>query len=301
MDAQLVRSGCLHARINLTGERGAVPAAVSVTLGVHEPKRVELNGARLRSAESLRSELTTLVFTPDRLSVVKGAPAVRRAYFDRTLARLLPSRSALPVEYGAAVGQRNAVLRRVAAGHSTRDALDPWTGQVARLGTSLVTARREMMSELSPGFTRYANDLGLRDARLEYEGESPTEAALDARLQRDLDRGTTGLGPHLHDVAIRSGGRDLRTFGSQGEQRVAVLSLLLAEAELLHSRRSVAPLVLLDDVLSELDAGRRRSLADRVALLPQVVLTATGAELLPATANQVLVVTPGHVREAASG
>ena len=295
MDAQLVRSGRERARIGIEGRRGPVETAVAVTLGVHEAKRVELNGAVLRSAEALRSELTTLVFTPDRLSVVKGGPAVRRAYFDRALGRLLPARAPLPTEYGAAVGQRNAVLRRVAAGHSPRDAVAPWTEQVARLGIELVAARGELLDALAPPFERIAGELGLDRARIEYDGEMPLVETLEARLDRDLDRGATGAGPHLHDVAVRSDGRDLRSYGSQGEQRIAVLSLLLAEAELLGTRSAVAPLVLLDDVLSELDAARRRLLADRVASLPQAVLTATGADLLPATPSQLLAVTPGRV------
>ena len=299
MDAQLVRNGAERARVTLAGDRGGIPTEVEVTLGVREPKEVRLNGASLRSADALRSEIVTLVFTPDRLSVVKGGPAVRRAYFDRSLSRLLPARAATPVEYATALGQRNALLRRVAGGLSSSDALDPWTAQVARLGAELVAARREVVEQLSPGFASSADELGLDAARLDYDAEAPTEAALQARVTRDLERGTTGIGPHLDDVSIRAGGRDLRVFGSQGEQRIAVLALLLAEAELLSDRRAVAPLVLLDDVLSELDAGRRKSLALRVSRLPQAVVTATGAESLPLDPAQLLEVTPGHVRTVA--
>jgi DNA replication and repair protein RecF len=126
-------------------------------------------------------------------------------------------------------------------------------------------------------------------------GEPPTAEALEARLDRDLDRGVTGLGPHLDDVAVRSGERDLRTFGSQGEQRLAVLSLLLAEAEVIAEQRGTPPLVLLDDVLSELDAARRRTLAERIGRVGQAVVTATGADALPLEPAQLLEVTPGAV------
>jgi len=295
MDAQLVRQGASRSRIELAGDRGGVPTTVEVTLDLHETKRVRLNGAQLRSAEALRAELATLVFTPDRLSVVKGGPAVRRAYFDRVLGRLLPARASLPVEYGAAIGQRNAVLRRVAAGHATPAAIDPWTGQVAQLGQQLAVARTETVELLGARFADYAADLGLAGALLEYAPATLTEELLQERLARDLERGTTGLGPHLDDIALRSGSRDLRSFGSQGEQRVAVLSLLLAEAGLLHERLTVAPLVLLDDVLSELDGGRRTALAHRLAQLAQVVVTATGPELLPLDPAQRLHVSPDGV------
>jgi len=117
----------------------------------------------------------------------------------------------------------------------------------------------------------------LAAASLVYEGEPPTLASLEARLERDLERGTTSLGPHLDDVRLVSGERDLRGFGSQGEQRLTVLSLLLAEAALIAERRGVAPLLLLDDVLSELDPARRRTLASIVGGLGQTVITSTEA------------------------
>jgi DNA replication and repair protein RecF len=108
----------------------------------------------------------------------------------------------------------------------------------------------------------------------------------------------TGAGPHLDDVVIRAGNRELRSFGSQGEQRLAVLSLLLAEAELVTARRGIPPLLLLDDVLSELDAGRRRALGARIAADGQAIVTATGADALPLEPAQVLVVRPGHAEAA---
>lgn len=296
-DRQLIRLGAAAARVALTGSRAGAPLELELTLRLHEGKRAKLNGAPLRSAEQLRGEVSTLVFTPDRLTVVKGGPAARRAYFDRTLGRLLPARAQLPIEYAAAVGQRNAALRRTAGGYSTRDAIVPWTEQVAALGAELVAARRETLALLAPSFAERAGELGLVAAALDYDGEPPTPAALEARLERDVERGVTGLGPHLDDVSIRSGQRELRSFGSQGEQRLAVLSLLLAEAELVAERRGVAPLVLLDDVLSELDAGRRRILAERIGSVGQAVVTATGADALPLEPAQLLEVTPGEVRE----
>jgi DNA replication and repair protein RecF len=298
VDQQLVRLGAAGARVALAGTRGPRAVELEVALQLQNGKRAKLNGAALRSAEQLRGEVSTLVFTPDRLAVVKGGPAARRAYFDRTLSRLLPSRATVPVEYAAAVGQRNAALRRVQLGLSERDTVAPWTGQVAALGTRLVEARREALRLLTPAFAERAGELGLEDALLDYGGEPPTVESLEARLDRDLERAATGLGPHLDDVAVRSGTRDLRTFGSQGEQRLAVLSLLLAEAEVIAGQRGVAPLVLLDDVLSELDADRRRILAERIGGIGQAVVTATGADALPLEPAQLLAVTPGRVQEA---
>src|SRR5207245_1870594 len=148
------------------------------------------------------------------------------------------------------------------------------------------------IEQLSPAFAERAGELGLGEARLTYDAEPPTVEALQQRLRRDVERGATGLGPHLDDVAVSSGDRDLRQFGSQGEQRLAVLSLLLAEAQLLPE----PPLLLLDDVLSELDLGRRRVLADRVAGMGQTIITSTHASALPLEPAQLVEVEPGLAR-----
>ncbi len=293
-----MRFGERSGRIALRGGRGEAGVELEVAIEVGEGKRAKLNGAPLRAAEQLRSEVATLVFTPDRLAVVKGGPVVRRAYFDRALGRLAPARAQLSTEYVAAVAQRNASLRRIAVGASRRDALAPWTEQVATLGRQLVEARSEVLAALAPGFAERAEELGLLAARMTYDGEPPTVEALEARLDRDLERGSTGLGPHLDDVVLTSGTRDLRSFGSQGEQRLTVLALLLAEAELIAMRRGFAPLLLLDDVLSELDPSRRRVLAERVQGAGQTLVTATQASSLPLEPAQLLEVTPGLVQAA---
>jgi DNA replication and repair protein RecF len=295
-DRQLIRFGGDGARVAVEGRRGDVPVVVEVKLEAGSAKSAMLNGAPLRTADHLRSELTALVFTPDRLGVVKGAPAARRAYFDRALGRMSPVRSQLPTDYGAALAQRNASLRRIAAGVSSRDAIDPWTQQVADLGAQLVAARREALELLGAPFTEHAGVFGLDDAELHYDGAPPTVEDLDARFDSDLDRGVTGAGPHLDDVLVLAGGRDLRGFGSQGEQRIAVLSLLLAEADLVAGRRGAPPLLLLDDVLSELDPARRRILAERVAGRGQTLVTATDPAMLPGDPDQHVEVENGTAR-----
>lgn len=294
-DAEIVRFGSDAGRISLRGDRAGAPLELEVTLQLRAAKRAKLNGATLRAAEQLRLQVGALVFTPDRLAVAKGSPAVRRAYFDRVLGRLTPARSSLPIEYAAAVGQRNAALRRVAAGVSSREALAPWTERVTTLGAALVETRIETLERLQPKFERQGEALGLSAAQLQYVGEPPSVPALEDRIDRDLERGATGLGPHLDDISIRAGARELRRFGSQGEQRIAVLALLLAEAELL-AERGTPPLLLLDDVLSELDAARRAALAARIRDVGQSLVTATAADALPVDPDQLVEVSPGSAR-----
>ena len=294
-DALMIRFETDASRIRLHGSVGDNAFTTDLVLTRREARRVELNGERLASSERLRQELTTLVFTPDRLAVVKGGPATRRAYLDRVVARLLPARAALAGEYGAALSQRNAGLRRVRAGLSSRNALAPWTEAVVSVGQELVNARRSGIELLAAAFAETADELGLADAVLAYDGEPATLADLDARVDLDVERGVTGIGPHLHDLGIAAGGRELRTYGSQGEQRVTVLALVLAEATVLRERHGLSPLVLLDDVLSELDGDRRRSLARMIARGSQTVITATATSALPVEPAQALSVRPGEV------
>jgi DNA replication and repair protein RecF len=293
-DASLIRFGREGARIALHGDRAGSPVELNVVLQLGAAKRASLNGARLQSAEQLRSEVATLVFTPDRLVVIKGGPAARRAYFDRALGRGTPSKAALPAEYGAALAQRNASLRGISLGYSSHDALRPWTKRVAELGAQLVEARREVIAALEPSFAARAGELGLSDAALHYKADPPSVESLEARFERDLDRGATGAGPHLDDIEILAGSRDLRAFGSQGEQRLAVLALLLAEAELVRERRGVPPLLLLDDVLSELDPDRRRVLAERLPAYGQALITTTSTGALPVEPDQLVEVEAGE-------
>jgi DNA replication and repair protein RecF len=295
-DAQLIRFGADAARVSLTGMHEPSAVEVTVTLSTASAKRATLNGARLSAAEQLRRELETLVFTPDRLAIVKGGPATRRAYFDRVLARLHPARASLPGDYAAALAQRNAALRRTAAGFSSRDAIEPWTERVAGLGHELVAGRLDTLASLQPGFRTTAGELGLDDATFAYDGEAPSVSDLEARLERDLERAATGAGPHLHDIRLMAGSRDLRAFGSQGEQRLTVLALLLAEATLLADRRAARPLLLLDDVLSELDTGRRSILAGLLSEIGQTVVTATQRSALPVEPTQIVEVELGSAR-----
>lgn len=298
-EAQLVRFGADAGRVELDGTEGGSPVETQVTIARGEGKRLRLNGAALASAEELRVRLAALVFVPDRLAVVKGGPLVRRAYVDRMLGRVEPAQAALPGEYGRAVAQRNEALRRVRAGVSSREAVEPWTERVAELGAALDRARARLAGLLAPRFAERAAGLGLAAATLRYDEDPPTREALAARLERDLARGTTSVGPHLRDVELAAGGRDLRSFGSQGEQRTAVLALVLAEADEGVERHGVPPLLLLDDVLSELDDARRRSLAESLPAGGQTIVTATSRDAFPAGGPEpalVVEVRPGEAR-----
>lgn len=294
-EPRLVRFGEQAARVRLSGQDASTPFETEVDLAAPAAKRIKLNGALLSGGDELRLRLSALVFTPDRLAVVKGGPLVRRAYLDRMLGRLSPARARLSSDYGRALAQRNAALRRVRARESSFEVVGPWTEQVARLGSELDRARSELATALAPGFAAHAEALGLPAAEISYREQGLSVEQLEARFDRDVERGTTGAGPHLRDADMTVDGRDLRAFGSQGEQRTAVLSLVLAEAEQLAERRGEPPLLLLDDVFSELDSTRASALVARLPYGGQTVVTAT--ECTSVLEPDLLVaVTPGEAR-----
>jgi DNA replication and repair protein RecF len=299
-EARLVRFGQEAARVSLSVQDQSVAVSTQVTIAARD-KRVLVNGAATRGPDELRGRLATLIFLPDRLAVVKGGPLVRRAYIDRMLGRVFPSRAGLSSEYSRSLAQRNEALRRVRSGASSLESLEPWTERVAALGTELDAARAELVASLAQGFQSAGETLGLTQLELAYDPRPLTEAQLAERLERDVERGLTGAGPHLRDVGIAAGGRELRSFGSQGEQRAAVLALVLAEAGLSCESRGEPPLLLLDDVLSELDGERRRALLDALPPGGQSVVTTTSTDALPAGAGDaalVVEVTPGEARAA---
>ena len=228
------------------------------------------------------------IFLPDRLALVKGPPGLRRAHLDRLCAALWPGRAEARRRYGRALAQRNALLGRIRSGAASVESLAAWDRELAAVGVELTQSRRQAVDLLAPGFAEAAAELSLPGtAALRYvprsEADDPEALAAELRERHttDLSRGYTSHGPHLDELAITLAGRPLRRYGSQGEQRSAVLALLFAERRALLEAGRNPPLMLLDDVMSELDSRRRSQLAMRLAEGGQAVLTATDPDHLP--------------------
>jgi DNA replication and repair protein RecF len=229
------------------------------------------------------------VFLPDRLQLVKGPPAHRRAQIDRFVAALWPARSELRRRFGATLAQRNALASRVRAGQVSPGSLRAWGERLAAEAEPLVASRREALERLAAPFARTAEELGLPDASISYRpraegGAEELEAELAKRRHR-LDRAYTTYGPQLDEVRLEGAGRPLRRFGSQGQQRVALLGLLFAQRRVLIEAGRTPPIMLLDDVMSELDPDRRSRLIAALAEKGQSVISATERGQVPATGD----------------
>jgi DNA replication and repair protein RecF len=271
-----------------------------------EGRRHLLDGSAADPATLARNRPPVAVFSPDRLALIKGPPAERRAHLDRFLAARWPSRGDLRQRLGQALAQRNALVARLAAGHGAPGQLDVWDETLAEAAAALVAARAEAVVELSVPFSQAAEELGLEgDAQIEYAPRAAGSAAeiragLAERREADLRLGRSSWGPHLDELKIGIDGRSLRRYGSQGQQRAALLALLFAERDALLEARRVVPLLLLDDVMSELDPGRRQRLVERLASGGQALITAAAEDSLPSEAMGSVVRMPLMLSDAAA-
>ena len=307
-DRELVRLGEKVARVeaHVAAPDGAHALEVGIAPG--EEKRIRVDGTALQRGTEPPRPLAA-VFLPDRLDLVKGAPALRRAHLDQLVAALWPARVATRSGYTRALAQRNALIARVRAGAASADQLDAWDAELARHGAQLMADRTDAVDLVAPAFVDRAGELGLPErAGLRYAPRSKAadpdglRAELVERRAADLDRGFTTHGPHRDELALTHGGRALRTLGSQGQQRLGLLALLFAERDALAAR-GTPPLMLLDDVMSELDAGRRERLSALVRDEGQALITTTDADHVPgASAEGVALfeVAPGRVERAHS-
>jgi DNA replication and repair protein RecF len=294
-ERELVRRGASVARVVVDTRDDEAAHRLEVGFEPGEAKRLRVDGAAVNSL-SFDARPLVSVFMPERLELVKGAPAARRAHLDQVVAALWPARAGARAAYSRALAQRNALLGRIRAGAATPSALDAWDAELAREGIALMEHRAEAVDGLQEPFGRLAGQLGLPGpAEVRYR---PRSAAVDAeglaaelgeRRGADLDRGFTAHGPHRDELGLRLDGVTLRAYGSQGQQRTALLALLFAERELLSARRGRPPLMLLDDVMSELDAERRELLAELLRSGGQAIVTATEADHVPGAAEDELI------------
>jgi len=257
-----------------------------------EGRRHLLDGSAAGS-ESTRLRPAIAVFMPDRLALIKGPPSARRTHLDGFCAALWPAREESRRRYARALAQRNALLGRIRAGVASAETLDAWDAELAGAGVELAANRHAAATRLADPFAEAAGELGLgEDAAVSYRPRSDASdagelaAEFAERRESDIARGYTGWGPHHDELAFELGGRSLRRYGSQGQQREALLALLFAERRVLIADGRPAPLMLLDDVTSELDAERRRLLVEHLAIGGgQALVTATESTHLPSGAG----------------
>ena len=271
----------IEADVESAGRRMELTIAISVE-GERARRTIEVDGARRRAVD-LPGHFRVTLFWPDDLGLVKAGPEQRRRFLNQLLVQVEPGYARALSGLRRILEQRNSLLKRIAAGEEAVDSLDVWNVELARVGSEVATARAAAVRELAPSATRCHAEIGAGE-RLEIEYLGPPDdlaAAVHNSVADDLRRGSTSVGPHRDDVRVLLDGHDARGYASQGQQRTAVVSLKLAEADLVARRTGERPVLLLDDVLSELDLERRAALLRQVRNGGQVVITSVDVGPFP--------------------
>jgi len=319
-DAELVRWGSPFARAAARVEEAGRSEALEVVIqapgagpGLH--KRIRVNGINRRAA-ALAPVLRTVLFAPEDMLLVVGAPSLRRNLLDALVTQREVTAAAVISTYARALTQRNSLLRRIRDEAAARDELAFWDDSLCDNGARILEWRRDALDALQAPLAAAHREIAPGEPRLTLAYVSNVEpgpgeshrAALRRRLRETADKeiwnGATLVGPHRDDMAFLSAGRELTLFASRGQQRSAILALKLAELDLLTASDGRPPLLLLDDVFSELDPQRRAHLVRRIGSLPQAIVTTTSAaDLDPAlvAVSSLWHVEPGKAVPAAAG
>jgi DNA replication and repair protein RecF len=312
-DTALVRNGADRAIIRAEVVEGSRRQLLEAEVRVHGRNRIQLNRQHLTRARDLAGLLQVSVFSPDDLELVKGPPAVRRDYLDELLVMAAPRYEATQADYERVLRQRNALLRGGLRGEDALTTLAVFDTQLVRAGSELLRGRLRLLERLTPIVGHAYHELAGIAVNVEasYEcpwaeeglaaegdGASILAAALESRRRAEMERGTTLAGPHRDEWRLRLDALDSRTHASQGDQRTLALALRLAGHRLCTQLSGSAPVLLLDDVFSELDARRASALTAHLTA-GQTLVTTAGRVPEGVRADRVFHAEGGHVEAAA--
>lgn len=281
-DKEMIRFGEDEAHIKLTVRKQDVPYRIDMHLKKNKAKGIAINGIPIRKASELFGTVNVVFFSPEDLNIIKNGPAERRRFLDLELCQLNKLYVHGLIQYNRVVTQRNKLLKELSFHPEYEETLDIWDLQLAQYGRQVIEYRTDFVKQLNEMIVGIHNQLSGGKEHLEIFYEPNVEAekledALEKNRDSDLRQRTTGIGPHRDDISFIVNGIDIRRFGSQGQQRTAALSLKLAEIELVKYLVKDYPVLLLDDVLSELDGSRQEHLLAGIDHI-QTMITCTGLE-----------------------
>lgn len=307
----LIRHGSSGAIVRGSGQVRERKTRIDAEIRAPGGVRLRLNGSDFHAGAHGPLLPASVIFSPDDLAMIKGGPDDRRRFLDDTAGQVKPMANAQKSDFEKTLRQRNGVLKASQFSRGAKVQLEVWTAQLAGAASHVIANRLEVLHAVSAGVTlKYplvaGNDAGVHMVyratwaeqsipKGRAEIEQAMIRALESSLPRDLERGITLAGPHRDDVEIQLGGVTARAFASQGEQRSLALALRLAERDVIADARNEAPILLLDDVFSELDENRRRRVAELVGRGGQSFLTTTEPEALPLRADRVMRIASGTV------
>ena len=281
-DRDLIQFGNEESHIEAVVEKKGIEYQLDMHLKKNSPKGIAVNKIPLRKASELFGIINFVFFSPEDLNIIKDGPSERRRFIDMELSQLDRVYLSDLYNYNRIVNQRNHLLKDMGNSGKIADTLDIWDLQLVQYGNKIIERRKEFIKQVNEIISFIHKKLtGSReDIQVIYEpsnGSLALEQALIKNRDRDLRIKSTSVGPHRDDICLLAGDLDIRRFGSQGQQRTAALSLKLSEIELVKQAINDTPVLLLDDVLSELDKHRQNYLLDSINDI-QTLITCTGVE-----------------------
>lgn len=273
-DREMVQFGTDSAWVNVTAQKRCGTVEIAIHLGTGQKKAIAVNGVPINKVAELMGQINCVFFSPDELKMVKEAPADRRRFLNIDLSQLDKSYFYALTRYNKILAERNAYLKT----SSDPRELAIWDEQLVKVGDLIITKRRAFLDQLTPLIIAQHHALtgGQEKITVQYETVQNFAKNLADARERDRQLRTTTVGPHRDDLAIKINGQDVRLYGSQGQQRTVALSIKLAELTLFTQLTGEPPILLLDDVFSELDSSRQARLLTAIASV-QTVITATEA------------------------
>ena len=281
-DRELIRFGQEEAHIRTNVCKNDLSYCVDIHIRQTKSKGIAINGVPVKKASDLFGLLGIIFFSPEDLNIVKNGPAERRHFINAELSQIDRIYLSDLSNYNKALNQRNSLLKGILDHPELRETLDVWDGQLVSYGKRLIVRRREFIADLIPIVREIHRKLsgGIEDLLLDYEpniDDAFFEDELFRARDRDMRMGTTTVGPHRDDLKLSIASVDIRRFGSQGQQRTCALSLKLAEIQMMEAKRGEKPILLLDDVLSELDSNRQNYLLESINDI-QTIISCTGLD-----------------------
>lgn len=281
-DREMIRFEEEESHIKLNVIKSDVPYRIDMHLKKNKSRGIAINGIPIRRASELFGIVNVVFFSPEDLNIIKNGPSERRRFLDLELCQLNKLYVHNLVQYNKVLLQRNKLLKELYFRPEYEETLDIWDIQLVQYGKELIESRKKFVSQLNETVKNTHSQLsgGKEDLVLEYEPNIDAarfEEKLSLNRLMDKKLKTTSTGPHRDDINFLIDGVDIRKFGSQGQQRTAALSLKLAEIDLVKQIVKDYPILLLDDVLSELDRGRQQQLLSGIDHI-QTMITCTGLD-----------------------
>ena len=281
-DKELIQFEQPEAHIRMMVNKKGVPHKIDMHLRKQKGKGAAIDGIMVKKSSELLGMVHMILFSPEDLSIIKNGPGERRRFLDMELCQLDKIYMNHLSNYNKVLNQRNTLLKQISFSRDLAETLDIWDQQMVKYGVNIIKIRDTFVKELNEIVSVIHRKLsgGREDLFLEYEPSVSVEnyeENLRKRREQDIRILSTGIGPHRDDISFLVNGMDIRKFGSQGQQRTAALSLKLAEIELVARRLGDKPVLLLDDVLSELDSNRKNYLMESISGI-QTIITCTGLD-----------------------